>query len=48
MWMGCDWSTGYIISKSILGVLFFAAASFVFSLVFWLTHEMVLKGKKRK
>ena len=41
-------SAGFWILKGFFGVLFFAAASFIFSLIFWLTRQMVEKKKAKK
>jgi len=41
--MGTGSSVGYWL----IGLVWFAAAAFVFSAIFWLTHNWLVKGKKR-
>ena len=39
--------TGGSYWMSLAGVIFFAIAAFLFSIIFWATHNWLVKGKKR-
>ena len=44
--MGDTTSMG-MVGGSLLGILWFAIAAFVFSIIFWLTHNWLVPHKKR-
>ena len=39
---------GYGVAWSVLKLVYFILASFIFSLIFWLTHEWLARQKKGK
>jgi uncharacterized membrane protein len=40
--MGGGWA-----GMGLLGAIYFAFAALIFSIIFWLTHNWLVKGKKR-
>ncbi len=46
MWYNVSWGMKILLAFSM--VLYFALASFVFSLIFWLTHKWISEDGKKK
>ena len=46
IWYNMSW--GMKIAMTFLMVLYFAAACFIFSIIFWLTHNWLVKASKKK
>jgi hypothetical protein len=44
--MGGYWTGGWMIGGWLLGLLYMAIAAFIFSVIFWLTHNWLVKAKK--
>jgi hypothetical protein len=38
---------GGVYGMGVLGFVYFALAAFIFSIIFWATHNWLVKGKKR-
>lgn len=38
---------GGIYGMGVVGIIYFALAAFLFSVIFWLTHNWLIKGKRR-
>lgn len=44
--MGYGWSAG-MYGAALLGLVYFALAAFIFSIIFWLTYSWIIKDKKK-